>query len=57
MLELLASGMTSEELLKDYPDLEKEDFLACIGYAARLAQVKAFIELSGEIHSRRSNET
>jgi len=32
MLELLASGMTIEELLKDYPDLEKEDFLACIEY-------------------------
>lgn len=30
MLELLASGMTVEELLEDYPDLEKEDFLACI---------------------------
>jgi uncharacterized protein (DUF433 family) len=34
MLELMASGMTTEELLKDYPDLEKEDFLACIEYAA-----------------------
>ena len=30
MLELLASGMTLEELLEDYPDLEREDFLACI---------------------------
>ena len=33
MLELLASGMTIEELLKDYPDLQKEDFLACLEYA------------------------
>lgn len=33
MLELLASGMTIEELLLDYPDLEKEDFLACLLYA------------------------
>ena len=39
MLELLASGMTTEELLTDYPDLEKEDFLACIEYAAKLTQV------------------
>ena len=28
MLELLASGMTIEELLEDYPDLEREDLLA-----------------------------
>jgi uncharacterized protein (DUF433 family) len=39
MLELMASGMTTEELLADYPDLEKEDFLACIEYAARLVQI------------------
>lgn len=41
MLELLASGMTIEELLVDYPDLEREDFLACLAYAAKLAQVKS----------------
>jgi uncharacterized protein (DUF433 family) len=41
MLELLASGMTIEELLIDYPDLQKEDFLACLAYAARLTQVKS----------------
>lgn len=41
MLELLASGMTIDELLNDYPDLEKEDFLACIEYASKLAHVKS----------------
>lgn len=41
ILELLASGMTIEELLIDYPDLEKEDFLACIEYAAKLTQIKS----------------
>lgn len=41
MLELLASGMTIEELLTDYPDLEKDDLLACIEYAAKLTQVKS----------------
>ena len=46
MLELLASGMTIEELLKDYPDLEKEDFLACIEYAARLTQVKSIYRIA-----------
>jgi len=34
MLELLALGMTIDELLVDYPDLVKDDFLACIEYAA-----------------------
>lgn len=41
ILELLASGMTIEELLEDYPDLEREDFLACLSYASRLIHVKS----------------
>jgi uncharacterized protein (DUF433 family) len=41
MLELLASGMTIEELLDDYPDLVREDFLACISYASKLVNVKS----------------
>lgn len=41
MLELLASGMTIEELLTDYPDLEHKDFLACLEYASKLVQVKS----------------
>ena len=40
MLELLASGMTIPDLLIDYPDLVKEDFLACLEYAAKLTQIK-----------------
>jgi len=34
-------GMTMEELLEDYPDLEKEDFLACLNYASKLVHVKS----------------
>lgn len=40
LLELLSSGMTSNEVLADYEDLEREDILAALAYAARLAQVK-----------------
>ena len=40
MLDLLASGMTIEEILDDYPDLEKDDLLACLEYAARVTQTK-----------------
>lgn len=46
MLELLASGMTIDEILADYPDLEKEDFLACIEYAAKLTQVKSIYRVT-----------
>ena len=46
MLELLASGMSVEELLIDYPDLEKEDFLACLEYAAKLTQIKGIYRLA-----------
>ena len=46
MLELLASRMTIAELLKDYPDLEHEDFLACIEYASKLVQVKSIHKIA-----------
>jgi len=34
MLELLASGMTFEEILNDYPYLEADDIEACLHYAS-----------------------
>ena len=46
MLELLASGMTMDELLADYPDLVKDDFLACIEYAAKLTQIKSIYRIA-----------
>ena len=46
MLELLASGMTIAELLNDYPDLEKEDFLACLEYASKITQVKSIHKIA-----------
>jgi len=33
ILGLLAQGVTIDEILKDYPDLEYEDILACMAYA------------------------
>jgi uncharacterized protein (DUF433 family) len=32
--------MTTEEILEDYEDLEREDILAALAYATRLSQVK-----------------
>jgi len=40
ILELLSAGMTIEEILDDYEDLEREDILAVLNYATRLSQVK-----------------
>ena len=40
ILELLSAGMTTEEILADYDDLDREDILAALNYAARLSQVK-----------------
>lgn len=40
ILELLSSGMTIEEILADYEDLEREDILATLDYARRLSQIK-----------------
>jgi uncharacterized protein (DUF433 family) len=34
VLEYLASGMSQEEILADFPYLEAEDIRACLAYAA-----------------------
>ena len=35
ILELLAAGMTADEILADYEDLEREDIAAALAYAAQ----------------------
>lgn len=46
-LELLSGGMTFEEVLGDYEDLERDDLLAVLAFAARIryipGRVKSFI--------------
>lgn len=34
VLSYLASGMTSEQIIEDFPELTKEDIQACLSYAA-----------------------
>jgi len=36
VLDLLAGGMTHEELLREYPQLEAADIQACIAYGAEM---------------------
>ena len=46
MLELLASGMSQEDILDDYPFLEKEDILACLSYAWMISNTKNIYPLT-----------
>jgi len=34
VLDYLASGMTEDEILRDFPDLSREDIRACLAFAA-----------------------
>ena len=40
ILERLSAGMSTEEILADYDDLEREDILAALAFAARSSQLK-----------------
>ncbi len=40
VLEYLASGMSMEEILEDFPYLEKEDILACLSFAANKEKIE-----------------
>ena len=40
VLEWLAGGMTIDEILADYEDLEREDVLAALAFAAKVARTK-----------------
>ncbi len=41
ILDLLSAGMTVEEIIADYPAIEKEDIQACLQFASRLTKVKS----------------
>ena len=43
LLELLSSGMAPDEILADYEDLERDDLLAALAFAARLAQTRRLV--------------
>jgi uncharacterized protein (DUF433 family) len=45
VLEQLAAGLSYQEILDDFPELEQEDIIACLAFAAdrehRLARIAA----------------
>ena len=38
IIRMLANGDTIEELIEEYPSISREDVLACLDYAASLAE-------------------
>ncbi|HZJ07905.1 MAG TPA: DUF433 domain-containing protein [Nocardioidaceae bacterium] len=45
LLELLSAGMTIEEVLADYPDLERDDLLAALEFGALTAGGRRMVPL------------
>jgi uncharacterized protein (DUF433 family) len=50
ILDLLASGATEREILKDYPGLESEDIHACIAYGAEMSRER-YVDVPLEAHA------
>lgn len=46
VLDLLASGMKIEEIIREY-DLSEEDVLACIAYGAEMSRER-YVEIGGK---------
>ena len=44
VLDLLASGMSTPEILGDYPGLQEADVLACIAYGAEMSRER-YVEI------------
>jgi len=46
LLELLSAGMTIDEVLADYPDLERDDVLAALEFGALATGRRRVVPLS-----------
>jgi len=46
VLEMLASGLSSEQILDDFPYLEAEDIQACLLYASHVTQLPHQLPIS-----------
>jgi len=45
ILELLAAGMSMDDVLKEYPELTREDIQAALEYASRILQHEMVVPL------------
>lgn len=48
LLDFLASGMSIEEILSEYPQLTEEDVRAAIAYGAEMARER-YVEIRAEV--------
>lgn len=44
VLDLLYAGLSTEEILEEYPQLSREDVLACVAYGAEMSR-KRFVDV------------
>ncbi len=49
IVRMLANGDTVQELLREYPSLSREDIMACLDYAAELAEEQVTPILAGSL--------
>ena len=47
ILDMLSGGMSIEDILSDYPQLQREDIQACLAYGAEMARER-YVEISLE---------
>ncbi len=47
ILDLLASGISMQAIIDNYPGLEQEDILACIAYGAEMSRER-YVEIAVE---------
>ena len=45
ILEMLSSGMSVEEILKEYPHLKREDILSALAYAVKILKKEEIYSL------------
>ena len=45
ILDLLSAGMNDDEIIDDYPAIEKDDIKACLVFASRLSKVKSISKI------------
>ena len=61
LLELMASGMSNQEILTDYEDLKEADLMACLVFAEQLnnqnfiRNLRGMVKWEGDIDEMRNN--
>ena len=50
ILDFLAAGTSIEELLTEYPGLQREDILACIAYGSEMSRQR-FVDIEEPAHA------